>query len=76
MTGQNFQIALRAFTRRSRFRPFLVELISGDRFRVGHPEALTMRGKVAMYVAPDKAVKLFDSESVCQLCDEPRSAPA
>jgi hypothetical protein len=76
MTPQNFQIALRAFTRRSPFRPFVVELVSGDRFRVGHPEDLTLRGRVAMYVAPNKAGKLFDSESVCQLCDEPRPAPA
>jgi hypothetical protein len=76
MTPQNFRIALRAFTRRTRFRPFLVELVSGDRIRVVHPEALALRGQVAMYVAPDDSVKLFDSESVSQLSDEPRPAPA
>ena len=70
MSPQNFAIALRAFTRRSPFRPFLVELTSGDRFHVHHPEALALRGQVAMFIGPDAAVRLFDSESACQLLDE------
>jgi hypothetical protein len=70
MTPENFVVALRAFVRRQPFRPFRVELTSGDRIRVQHPEALLMRGQVVMYIAPDTSVKLFDSSSVCQLFDE------
>ena len=70
MTPQNFQQTLRAFSRRQPFRPFVVELVSGDRFRVRHPEALSMRGTVAMFIGPNAAVKLFDSDNVSQLCDE------
>jgi len=71
MNAQTFAVALRAFVRRQPFRPFLVELTSGDRFRVPHPEAVSMRGDVAMYIGPEGTVKLFDGSSVCQLCDEP-----
>jgi hypothetical protein len=71
MNARNFERALRGFTHRQPFRPFLVELVSGDRFRIPHPEALAMRGAVAMYIGPDATVKLFDGESVSQLCDEP-----
>ncbi len=74
MSPENFTAALRAFVRRQPFRPFLVELTSGDRFRIQHPEALTMRGGAAVYVATNGAVKLFDSNSVSQLCDEPGPA--
>ena len=76
MNASTFAIALRAFVRRRPFQPFLAELTSGDRIRIPHPEALSMRGDVAVYTAPDGTVKLFDCSSVCQLCDEPAAAPA
>jgi hypothetical protein len=76
MNAHTFAAALRAFVRRQPFRPFLVGLTSGDRFRIQHPEALSMRGDVAMYTAPDDTVKLFDCSSVCQLCDEPGAREA
>ncbi len=76
MIHENFTATLRAFIRRQPFRPFLVELTSGDRFRVQHPEALSMRGALAVYVGTNGSVKLFDCDSVSQLCDEPGPAPA
>jgi hypothetical protein len=75
VTPVNFQIALNAFCNRRPFRPFVVELVSGDRFRVRHPEALVLRGTLAVYNAPNQAIRLFDSESVCQLGDESALTP-
>ena len=34
MTPRHFQRALQAFTRRKPFKPFIVELVSGDRLQV------------------------------------------
>jgi hypothetical protein len=75
VNDHTFASALRAFVRRTPFRPFQVELTSGDRFRIPHPEALSMRGDVAMYIGRDGTVKLFDCTSVCQLWDEPTTPP-
>jgi hypothetical protein len=71
MTAANFQRALRGFSQRAPFRPYLVELVSGDRFRVTHPEALSLRGSTALYLGPNRAYRVFDSEGVCQLFDPP-----
>jgi hypothetical protein len=70
VTPVNFRRSLLSFTRRRPFQPFVAELVSGDRIRVQHPEALVLRGNVVMFIATNKTVRLFDSESVCQLCDE------
>jgi hypothetical protein len=75
VTPVNFPRALRGFTRRQPFLPFGVELVSGDRLRVVHPEALSLRGELAMSIATDGSVRLFDSQSVSQLYDEPGQAP-
>ena len=70
MTADNFDRTLRAFQRRTPFRPFTVELVSGDRFQVDHPEALVLRDGVAVYVAAGGYPTLFDHESVSQLIGE------
>jgi len=71
MTHANFVAALNAFTSRRRFQPIVVELRTGVRLIVRHPEALTMRGQVAYYVRRNSSVRLFDASSVNQLCDLP-----
>jgi hypothetical protein len=48
-----------------------VELVSGHRFQVDHPEALVLRDGVAVYIAPGGFPMLFDHEGVSQLFDEP-----
>ena len=70
MTKNSFDRALRAFQRRSPFRPFTVELVSGNRFQVIHPEALVFRDGVAVYIAPGGYPMIFDHEGVSQLSDE------
>jgi len=67
MTAENFDRTLRAFHRRAPFRPFMVELVSGSRFQVDHPEALVMRGGAAVFVAADGTPTLFDHESVSKV---------
>jgi hypothetical protein len=69
MVESNFQQALEAFLRRRPFRPFTVELVSGNRFTVDHPEALAMRGAVAVYIDRDGKYTLFDSTGVSRLTE-------
>jgi hypothetical protein len=67
MLAQNFERTLRALARRTPFRPFTVELVSGDRFEVDHPEALVFRGGVAVFISSEGVPTPFDHESVSQL---------
>lgn len=69
MHADNFENSLRAFTRRQPFKPFCVELMSGNRFVIDHPEALAMRGPVAVYISADGRYALFDSHSVSQMTE-------
>jgi hypothetical protein len=70
MTTDNFDRSLRAFQRRSPFKAFTVELVSGHRFQVDHPEALVLRDGVAVFVAKGGVPVLFDHEGVSQILGE------
>lgn len=74
MAPENFQNALRALRQRQPFRPFTVELVSGDRFEVDFPDALVFRDGVAVFIGPGGVPVLFDHESVSQLIGERNSA--
>jgi hypothetical protein len=65
--SQAFDRSLRAFARRSPFKPFVVELGSGSRLQIDHPEALVFRSSVAVHFAPDGTPTLFDHQSVSQV---------
>jgi hypothetical protein len=67
MTEENFERTLRAFHRQRPFRSFTVELVSGDRVEVDHPEAMVLRGGVAVFVASDGSPSVFDHEGVSQI---------
>jgi hypothetical protein len=69
MTEETFERSLRAFSQRRPFKPFLVELASGARFTVDHPEALAQRGPAAVYINPEGEYTLFDSTMVTQMAD-------
>jgi hypothetical protein len=71
MTSENFDRVLRAFQRRKPFQAFTVELVSGDRFQVDHPEALVYRAGTAIYVDPEGTPVIFDHEGVAQFIGEP-----
>ena len=67
MTPEHFQTAIRAFRRRTPFKAYLVEPVSGDRITVDHPEALVVRGGVAVFVAALGEPSIFDHERVSQI---------
>jgi len=48
MDQESFESTLRAYARRTPFRPFLVRLVSGSFVRVDHPEAFFDHEGVAM----------------------------
>jgi hypothetical protein len=68
--------SVRAFTRRQPFRPFLIELHSGDRLTVSHPEAVAWRGELFVYRSEERGQSVFLGSAVSQLLDpEPSSLP-
>jgi hypothetical protein len=70
MTAENFDRSLRAFQRRAPYKAFTIELVSGYRFQVDHPEALVVRDGVAVFVARGGVPVLFDHEGVSQMLGE------
>ena len=60
---------------RTPFRPFTVALGNGDHFQVDHPQALVLRGGVAVFITADGVPTLFDHESVSQFVGEPLGQP-
>ncbi len=74
MTAENFESALRVLRQRKPFRPFTVDLVSGDRFEVDFPDALASRDGVALFVEPGGVPVLFDHESVSQFIGEENTA--
>ena len=74
MIRENFERVLQACQRRSPFRPFTVEFVSGEQVSVDHPEALVLRAGVAVYISPQGVPTLFDHESVSEVIGEAREA--
>jgi hypothetical protein len=64
MNADDLERALRSLTRRAPFRSFQIELNSGDRLLISHPEAVERYGG------------LFAGPSVCQLIDPVPATPA
>jgi hypothetical protein len=69
MKEEVFERSLRAFNKRTPFKPFFVELTSGARLTIDHPEALAHRGRAAMYIDREGNFTLFDDEGVAQVAD-------
>ncbi len=74
MAPDNFQNAIQALRQRQPFRPFTVELVSGNRFEVDFPDALVSRDGAAVFIGPGGVPVLFDHESVSQLIGERNTA--
>jgi len=74
MVAENFTRTLRAFTKLTPFKSFTVELVSGDRIQVDHPEALVFRGGVAVFISADGTPTIFDHEGVAQVTGETERA--
>ena len=67
MEQDHFERSLRAFIRRTPFKAFTVEFVSGGRVEVDHPEAVVFRAGVAVYLSPEGIPVLFDREGVSRL---------
>lgn len=76
MTAEHFQTTLRGSQRRTPFHPYIVELVSGDRITVDHPEALVVRGGVGVFVSADGAPTIIYHEGVCQVIAAPGESAA
>jgi len=74
MDRASFEVALRGFINRTPFRPFVVELVSGARLLMHHPEALVVRNNIAIHFSPDGEWNVFDHEGVSQLTSETEQA--
>lgn len=76
MDRGNFERSLRAFQRRVPFQPFTVALVNGDKIQVDHPEALVVRGGVAVFIDAGGTPTLFDHQSVSQFIGESLGQPS
>jgi hypothetical protein len=64
MYAVNFELTLVELSRQSPFRPFVVELVNGERIEVDHPEALAFRNMRAIFITKDGHAHYFDPEGV------------
>jgi hypothetical protein len=76
MEPENFERSLRAFLRRRPFESFAVHFVDGAAVTVDHPEALVLRGGVAVYLSAAGEPTLFDHRSVSRFTNavDPASA--
>jgi hypothetical protein len=72
VTAQLFEIAIAAFQRRRPFLPFIIELNSGRRLRITHPEAIHTRRGLARYLSAGEQAHnyVFDHHCVCLVTDD------
>lgn len=74
MTAENFRKVLLAMIRRTPFKPFTIELNTGVRIEVDHPEATVIREGVAIFIGPGFMPVYFDHDGVTQIIDSPAHA--
>jgi len=70
MTAATFDTTLNVLADRKPFRPFVVQLNTGEKYEVDHPKALVNRDGVAVFILPGGTPVLFDHESVSQFIAE------
>lgn len=67
MDSPLFNATFLAFKHRVPFRPFTVTMVNGNQFEVDHPDALSVRGGAALFLAPGSIPIIFDHEGVSQI---------
>ena len=76
MTDDQLDRIVRYLTRRQPFRPFEIEMESGDRLLVSHPESIVREGDFFVYRGTDRGHRLFTGAGVCQVIVRPRATPS
>ena len=66
MNAETFDSTLQAFKTRVPFEPFTVALVNGFKFEVDFPDALLVRGGVAVFVSAGGKPVIFDHRGVNQ----------
>lgn len=69
MTRAQFLAVLRAFLKRKYFHPFTLELDSGSRIEVNHPEALRLEKELIVCRSTSGVQSVFEYESVVRFID-------
>lgn len=64
MKREQFESLVRQLLARRPFRAFRVRLMDGETIRIDHPEAMIMRGGLAVFVDRKGVAYDFDEESV------------
>jgi hypothetical protein len=67
MSLDSFERFLELLNSRSPYRSYLIELASGDRLEVRHPEAIARTGDCFYLRAPDREQRVFEPDAVVQL---------
>ncbi len=67
MTADELEHILKVLAKRRPFVAYFLELVSGDRIHVSHPEAINRSGKYFQHGAPDRCQRIFDAPSVSQV---------
>jgi hypothetical protein len=72
MNTSNLLRVIKAFAKRKPFRPYLIELVSGDRIHVTPPEAVGLDGDLLHLEGLDGRHRLLEASAVCQVLDRPK----
>ena len=76
MTVENFQALVEKLSERRPFRPFTIELSSGERLEVDHSHALAYRDGIATFIGPGAVPFWFDHEGVVTIIDDMANSAA
>ena len=69
MKRHHFRRALRSFYARQPFQPFTVELLSGSRVVIRHPEVFTQTDETILFRNPEGVQHVFDYSTIAQFID-------
>jgi hypothetical protein len=76
MTAEHFETTLDALTALRPFKPFTIELNTGQRIEIDHQGALLWKDASAVFRSPGGVLIFFDHDGVNQIINAPaHSAP-
>ena len=72
MTAETFQTTLEALTTIPPFKPYTIELNTGQRLEIDHPGALLWKdAPICVFRSPGGPLVFFDHEGVNQIINSP-----